>query len=628
MCQDQHSPAIEQAASQPRAPDRRTFLKASGLAVGGMALGTALPEYAHAATTVDGTAARSMAMHVHSSFSEQTASMEAQLLQAQVNALDVIWWTDHDHRMQAYEYKQAIHFTSLTNEVSGASKPWLWQQRTSGPLAVDGPVGIDAASSPGDPVAGGSLRVAARSTTGAAATLGYFAQTQQSGWNERSNLYGQVLTIDVLADSVGADGYLELLIGSSYRPAREGRAGGNYRLSYRFGGRGTPGSREVSGLLGIITVEVVAGQWTTASLVPSDDIAALWPDLEERDFSCNAITLNAVSEGLAVNGGFDYLRFDRPYATGNLPIQLQRSISEAFASSFPTVAPRQGLEISLFQPHLNWFGGDVQLPNYAGITTTAEYVPFLQQQVQEVHRRGGLVSYNHPFGISKSSQVDQDTRTADAARTLLSNRALGADILEVGYVRSAGVDLAHHAALWDVLSRNAVFLTANGVNDDHFGLDWITRSNNFVTWVWSASTDEADLLAALSAGRGWTASLRWRGSVDLRVDGSVPMGGVSVSSVTSRQLEVLMTGMQSGATVSVLRGDVDYAGTAAPTSNASTISTLARFTGSVSVTVDTSTSCFVRAVVRNSRGVVVGLSNPIWLLREAPPSGVPAARAA
>jgi hypothetical protein len=32
--------------------------------------------------------------------------------------------------------------------------------------------------------------------------------------------------------------------------------------------------------------------------------------------------------------------------------------------------------------------------------------------------------------------------------------------------------------------------------------------------------------------------------------------------------------------------------------------------------------------VRNSAGTVVGLSNPVWLLRSPPPNGIPPARAA
>jgi hypothetical protein len=45
------------------------------------------------------------------------------------------------------------------------------------------------------------------------------------------------------------------------------------------------------------------------------------------------------------------------------------------------------------------------------------------------------------------------------------------------------------------------------------------------------------VLTALAAGRSWCGSLsKFTGALDMLVDGSVPMGAVSVSSVTSRQL--------------------------------------------------------------------------------------------
>jgi hypothetical protein len=52
------------------------------------------------------------------------------------------------------------------------------------------------------------------------------------------------------------------------------------------------------------------------------------------------------------------------------------------------------------------------------------------------------------------------------------------------------------------MSRNGVFLTGNGTNDDHYGQNWHGITNNWFTSVWAASTAEADLLAALAAGPG------------------------------------------------------------------------------------------------------------------------------
>ena len=66
--------------------------------------------------SVGGLSAFSMAMHVHSSFSEQDGSMDSQLFQATKNSVDVLWWTDHDTRMDGIGYRQVVHFTSLTKE--------------------------------------------------------------------------------------------------------------------------------------------------------------------------------------------------------------------------------------------------------------------------------------------------------------------------------------------------------------------------------------------------------------------------------------------------------------------------------------------------------------------------------
>jgi hypothetical protein len=48
-------------------------------------------------------------------------------------------------------------------------------------------------------------------------------------------------------------------------------------------------------------------------------------------------------------------------------------------------------------------------------------------------------------------------------------------------------------------------------------------------------------------------------------------------------------------------------------------------TGTVSVAVDTTGDCFVRAQVRRS-GLLVATGNPIWLLRTPPPDGIPDVR--
>lgn len=603
-------------------------------------------------TAAGGLAGYSMAMHIHSSFSEQSGSMDCQLFQAATNAVDVLWWTDHDFRMQGTDYRDVVHFTSLTGETAapgqagppGQDKPWIWTKAESGSLHSGSGGGIVAnPCSPNDPVAGGSMHLTAKSrTTTTAATYGYFANSRPAGWNYHDNLTGQSLTIDVLLAGGWTRGYLELLVASSYHQAAGGLPAGEYTLSYRFVPPGTPAGRSANGLQGVITIPVTsnvsANTWATVTIIPSDDIAALWPDLDYRDFALFGLTLSAVSTGDKVTGYFDYLRFTRS-TSGEVSLDQQIAMEAVLASQYPAVTQRQGLEVSLLLPHVNWFGGNVALPDY-GSTTQATYAGWLlETAVPQIHAAGGLASCNHPFGYNDGPLLpaaQQDALVAEVAQTLLpagtGPGALGMDLLEVGYELRGGCDLAHHVALWDVMSRNAVFLTGNGVSDDHFGVDWYGIGNNWITSAWAASTAEADLLAALTAGRSWCGSLSaFQGSLDILVDGSVPMGAVSVSSLTSRQLAVMAAGLPAGGSVQVLQGAVDYAGTGGLAADTQVIGSYPAADlagGQVTQAVDTSTDSFVRTQVLTPAGAVAGLSNPVWLLQNPPPGGIPAPRQA
>ena len=195
----------------------------------------------------DGTSAYSLAMHVHSSFSEYDGSMESQLFQAATNSVDVLWWTDHDWRMDGLDYRRTVHFTSLTSEKGGPGEGglWTWTRAESGPLtSQSGGRIVESPSSPEDPVAGGSMQLTARSSTTATAKYGYYANSQPSDLNYRDNLTGQSLTVDVLLTTGWTGGYLELLINSSRHEAAGGRPAGDYSLSYRVrtsGDSGEPG---------------------------------------------------------------------------------------------------------------------------------------------------------------------------------------------------------------------------------------------------------------------------------------------------------------------------------------------------------------------------------------------------
>jgi hypothetical protein len=639
MCDD-HGVNSSPADSSPGGITRRRFLtSAAGVATAAAVLESfpnrlalASPMRAQAAS---GESAYSMAMHIHSSFSEQSGSMDSQLYQAATNAVDVLWWTDHDHRMDGTDFRDVTHFTSFAEKgAAGQGGAWTWTVAQSGPnTSASGGGIVTNPCSPNDPVAGGALSLTAQTSGAAAASYGFYADSHPAAWNYRDNLTGQSILIDVLLNSGWSDGYLELLVNTSYHEAAGGNPAGEYTLSYQF----TPGGQASSvakGINGVITIPVTS-PWQTCTITPSSDIANLWPDLDYRDFALWELTLSAVSTGDKVSGYFDYMRFDRTIS-GQTFFDQQAAMEAVLASQYPSVTQQQGLEVSLFLPHINWFGGNVTLPTYSSKITKGTYTGFVQETViPAIHASGGLASYNHPYGYSDVAELSQSQQGAlltQVAGLLLPTAALGCDLIEVGYKLRQGVDVNHHIALWDVMSRNAIFLTGNGVSDDHFGTNWRGIRNNWVTSAWAASTAEADLLSALTAGRAWCGSISaYRGSLDLLVDGSVPMGAASVSSVASRSLKVIATGLSGGAKLQVLQGAVDYAGKGGLASNAQVIAsytTAQLAAGSVTLPVNTSNSSFIRTQVLSSAGAIIAASNPVWLLQAAPPGGIPLPRQA
>jgi hypothetical protein len=132
------------------------------------------------------------------------------------------------------------------------------------------------------------------------------------------------------------------------------------------------------------------------------------------------------------------------------------------------------------------------------------------------------------------------------------------------------------------------------------------------------------------AGRRSADGLRGVITIPVTPDGgSDAWGAMTVSKVASRRLVASATGVPAGGTVQILHGAVDYAGAAALSANTKVIGsyTAAQLAGrSVAQQVDTSADSFVRTQVLDSSGTLAALSNPVWLLRSAPPGGIPAPR--
>jgi hypothetical protein len=571
----------------------------------------------------------SMAMHVHSSFSEGTGSMNAQLAEATLTDVDVVWWTDHDWRMAGHGYRSVVHFSGFT-ETERGNDPLTWTPAKSGSLSSSSATIDPSRLAPTDPLATSSLRLAATGSGGSFALMRCTASDAKARENLKGTLSGQVITFDVFPEAMSSNVFLEIRLKISNQPASDGRAAGAYSLIYRVGGTDAPGVHRVSGLTGYIGLTAPAGQWTTLSITPADDIRLLWPDLPPTDSALKELSFAAGSRSLApAVFSVGHLRFART----TTPLEDQRVIMDALASRYPAITQHQGSEVSLYANHLNWFGSGFALPDYGTtpISPTPNDPSLTATLAARIHDVGGLSSLNHPFGSSTpalSSQSKQDSVRRTLAKTLIGNRAYGVDTLEVGYQTRQGIGIATHLALWDALSRNGIFLTGNGVNDSHGG-SWAGMPNRFLTWAWASDSTETSLLRALSAGRIWIAEPPFNGMVDLLVDGVAPMGSVSVSDLASRSLRIMVTGVPNGGSVRLVRGPVDYAGSTVPDPNtvSQTFPASDLSSGSVTVRIDTTAASYARVEVLDSTGRVVGASNPVWMLRADPPGGIPAARA-
>jgi hypothetical protein len=172
-------------------------------------------------------------------------------------------------------------------------------------------------------------------------------------------------------------------------------------------------------------------------------------------------------------------------------------------------------------------------------------------------------------------------------------------------------------------------LTGNATSDDHTGHGWKNLNNGFATGLWAPSIGDADVVAALTAGRAVVAHVgRWPGGeIDMLVDGTVPMGSVSISSCTTRQIAIAATRLPTGSTVEPLAGPVDYTRRGRPGDRRDRQPPASAFrAGPATMQVATSAPRFYRPQVLGPTGQIIGAGNPVWLVRSQPPVPVPAAR--
>lgn len=578
---------------------------AAGTATAGLGRPMPVSAYVGGSPPGLGDAPVSMAMHIHASFSESIASMSAHLDQARRTGVDVIWWTDHDFRINAHGYRQEVHFDGMT-EVENELE-WIWLASESGPITGAAGTFVDDPHTPSEP--GKALRLTAN---GPAEEWGRL-QYEGTSWNSTysTSLAATTLELDVLAEALGADAELLVEVLSSYRPATAYRPAGQYTVQYRIGA-GEGRFTEESGLLGVVATPAGAG-WQRLTLRPVDDIAALWPDLVAGDASLYRLRISVrARRGATASAVVDRLRFVRRRRAGQRALNLQAELMDAYASRYPDVRQHQGAELSLVR-HLNRFGGKAFLPEYGdGPPYKDDTIEGAIAMCQQVHDHGGLASYNHPLRGSPS----------DLGRELVETHNLGADLLEVGCPQN--VDSVTYA--YDVAARNGVYVTATGVSDDHTGEDWLGRKARWVTTAWAGSTDAPELVDALGAGRVWFSDpLAWRGTMQISAQGKRAMGGVLVTPAAQVPMKVSAEDLPADSTLELITGEADFAGPSVPEPAITTVRIPAAQVrrGRVRLDFEPGAGRYLRVAVRNSAEEIIGFSNPTWVFPSTPPGGVP-----
>lgn len=601
---------------------RRRFLQAAGLTAAGVAvLGrwpSASARAAPASPLSPGLTAVRSNLHTHGSMSECDGAIDGHLAQARANGFGYLLMTDHDTLMHQNQVSP-FRFAGVQQTVPQGVLTLVAEE--AGNLATGA-----SRSFPTDPTLGRSvLTVSARSAGPSEAKYGY---------RLASKIYqhptvAQTPVVQLRVDQVGQAAYCYVRFDLSFHPAYAAIPAGNYALEYRFyvsssGATARSFRRFGVGRLGVVWVPVTRSVWSAPALDVMADLAQMWPGaFQPGDNAMPGVHFGVGSSGGALaEGAFANYELSRPASIDLLA--SQRQLLAAYQTAYTDVIVDQGIELSRPPPqshHVNQLGGTILLGS--GLDYGAA--------VTAVHQHGGIASINHPFGTDERVLATPDVQQEllrQAIDSHLSGRYFGADMLEIYPDRRGTVDMARHVELWDVASRNGLFLTAVSSNDDHGGKNWLAEPNPGYTSPYVSAVSTVDVQAALAAGRSFVGVLgRFAGQLDFMLGGA-PMGAVWMNQEPVQDLRIYADQLPAGSAVQVVQGPVDYAGGGDPTSGATVTQTIsaARFSDAPFIMSSSVLNTFTRVQVVDSAGIVIALSQPVWYLEGAPPAGVPISR--
>ena len=574
----------------------------------------------------------SVQLHVHGSFSEGIGSIDSHSHEASELGVDVIWWSDHDFRVASHRHVTRFGFEAWKEPIdrneSWKVRPDRYRsEKTKGlsPIVQElADVSADFVAGSGSDSGGNrALQIIARGESEPFRSYLYSFEADRAVG--RRPLASEVsIELAILVDEWGPNARPVIEIGLSAHPPRQGLPFEPYTLRYFLAEPGSESYRR--GTTFFVPVPVRGDGWNDYRLEITRDAVRGFPFLDGEDNSLHSIAIGVeVRRGARVAARFDDLRIEQD-RSGNAAFAYQRVVIDRVASTYPGLQQLQGVEISHAGPHLNEFSPEPLLLDFdalledsdrtfgaATISDPRSFSRFVASRaVDGAHGRGGIVSYNHPFGVGFGDRGTRRKRQ-DVLAKLVASQLYGADLLEVGYRARGGNDLTDHLWLWDQLAIEGLKKVGIGVSDSHGGpaQRWRDAPNNFVTWIHSSSPSRADLLDGLRAGRAFFGDIsQFDGRLDLRTDSGGRMGD-TVAAVDAAEISIEIEGLHSGDSIQVVETGVP---TICYTADGSS------FHRRHALELSRGHDGFLRVEVYGADGVAKVFSNPIYFDASAPSS--------
>jgi hypothetical protein len=605
----------------------------SGLKGGEQGLQSPTKRYDGPLYSSGGTNTYSVEMHVHGSFSEGNASIESASYESRNAGLDVLWWSDHDHYFSGYRAITAFDFESMVQPA------WLnesWVPSTSAEsskvksfefLSADGIDFYDASISEDEMFEGlSSLFMTGYSYASTFNSVYYeFASNSKK---IRYPVAGNVIVNLALLPAV-ASADARPVIGvvlSVHSPMFPDTTWEQYEIRYYLD-NDSAAHEYRGGHTYNVPLSFNTSQWNQYALPITQDAIEGFSPLVGLDNCLFRLQIGIESR----NGQVSTAYFDDLHVTssiqGNSLLSRQDSLIREISLQTPELVQLQGIEISGWA-HLNEFGNGIVIPDYDSLALQAGFMDstgFIADVdsfttyaaislVEQAHARGNAVSFNHMFGTSiegSGGPTPQSTLNG-----LLATNAFGADILEVGYRSRGGQDLESHLWVWDELAKAGLILVGTGVGDSH-GLvpgSWGLRENNLVSWIYAGEPTKTALVDGLKRGRVFFGDLtEFDGILDLTTAHGFKMGQVVITDRNEATVTITADGLTPGDEVrTVWSGQlVNSYPVTAP-----------MFSQIESYPLDSTAGAFLRVEVFSSGGVEKVMSNPIYFVRQAPPTGL------